>query len=378
MFNWLKEKISKFWKWLVIGGATVAIAATILPPEPIPEDLLLKVDKVKILESKEVDWMEIQKDGSLINKGRIIKYDYISDVEVGQAVGEDLSKRTGNAQFFKKRDILKDGKKVKEEWVGRFYNGTPFWKAADKWYQTETATTTIDAFNKQTISFFEKTFGIYAITSTTYAGGGDGYVRNVVEFNTWAQTHDAATGDPGDFSYTATTLLIHLAKSGNDFYIARVFLPFDTSAFPDDAIISAADLIIDIDVTNSGPMDIGVVQTTQPSTDTLATADYDLAGATHGAAEGAARTTIASGFTGSKTIALYSTSTDGVGWISKTGWTKLGIRHQKDLDDVAPTIDQNVQPRSSEYAGTASDPYLSTTYTVPAAVAPAVQIIIFE
>ena len=135
---------------LLFGGVLYYLHEPPLPPFGATIKEELKAPKEKILESKEVDWIEEVKDkdgmptGEIINKGRIISYDYISDKEVPSENGEEISKRIGNAKFF-----LKELRWNEAVYEGRFYPGTPFVKT-DKWYQTETATTSIEVFNKQT------------------------------------------------------------------------------------------------------------------------------------------------------------------------------------------------------------------------------------
>ena len=50
MFNWIKGKWQRFWKWFIFGvlGVSIAFATTVTPPE-IPVALQLKVSKDQIL-----------------------------------------------------------------------------------------------------------------------------------------------------------------------------------------------------------------------------------------------------------------------------------------------------------------------------------------
>jgi len=170
-------------------------------------------------------------------------------------------------------------------------------------------------------------------TTTFYPNaGGEGYVRNYGE--SWSTIRSAATGyeansDTSNIQIHSTVTLF----ASNVYYISRAFLPFDTSAIPDGDVIESVQLKIAVGSTSDNTNGlIGLVQSTQASNTALTTADYDAIGST----EGATRIDIDSA--GWKTFTLNST---GRGWISKTGYTKLGIRTSLDLDDTTPTDDSN-------------------------------------
>jgi len=175
----------------------------------LPDSLKLKVEKSKIINSEEVE-------------AGVIKYDYISAaevlpdnlektkdqlvlefkkstttaemVEVYDQPKEDISKRTKNIKQYK-IGLTKDDKEV---WVAKVYGGSPFYKEGDKWFQTETATTTKQAFNTQmrpTLADRVKMFfgqKVYAVT--VYGNTTDGHLTTLnMGYTTWAQTHDATT-----------------------------------------------------------------------------------------------------------------------------------------------------------------------------------------
>ena len=75
----------------------------------------LKATKDKILYNETVDWIEHKDDGSSVNNGKIKKYLYISDKKVEKEKGEDLSKRTYNAKFFKIENDLLGATKINED-----------------------------------------------------------------------------------------------------------------------------------------------------------------------------------------------------------------------------------------------------------------------
>lgn len=155
--------------------------------------------------------------------------------------------------------------------------------------------------------------------------GGDGSVDN--QNASWA-TCRAATVALYKYD-TATTSYISSWWNGAVYVINRAFLPFDTSSIPDTDTIESAELKVYIQsfhVQHTGGA-IGVVQNTQASSTVLALEDFDQVGST----EGAARQTPAS--VGWLTFSFNAT---GVGWISKTGYTKLAVRTALDLDNTTP------------------------------------------
>lgn len=224
------------------------------------------------------------------------------------------------------------------------------------------------------------TYPVIADADTFYTGAGDGMV-NEGGNATWAVTHDATSGN--NASYTDTD---HLAgqcgyESTPNYYIKRGFFPFDTSGLPDVATITAATLTLYVHALNEDDSDseafLNVVKTYQADPTELVTADYEDCGCDDGNDEGgrAKETPITVGAT---EIALSSMSVDsdivftlnatGLGWIDKTGWTKLGTREGHDLEDNAFNAvsgNNGVRVRMSEYTGTGDDPLLSVTYVIP-------------
>lgn len=314
-------------------------------PAKVPAHLQLKAPVEKILLAKA--------------KGDTISYLYASNKKVLKAKGEDISKRTKNAQFFPQG----------EQTTGKFFAGEPFYKDGADWFQTETATTTKASFEKQTkISLLDKVLGkqVFADSSNVFAGAGDGEINKTDA--SWDTTHDATTGN--NASYGGSQILaprVRYSDSLSKYYIYRAFLPFDTSGLPDGASISEVLLKIYIFSVSNGDDDgndfTRIVQTDQPDATTLATADYNNCGATNNPTAGATDIDF-----GSITASQYNTFTlnaTGRSWIVKDGWTKLGIREGHDAVDDAITIPlQNyLQLNMSEYPDTNKDPYLEITYT---------------
>ena len=149
-------------------------------------------------------------------------------------------------------------------------------------------------------------------------------------------------------------------------------MPIDTSGLPDAAVITTALLKLNPDPDSKNDFNDGydyvvIVQATQASTSSLTLEDYDQCGAIDNPTEGSNHVDY-----GDMTYGSYFTLTlnaTGRSWISKTGYTKLGIREGHDIEDTAPPNYDNgngnkLYVRTSEYSGTASDPKLEITYSI--------------
>jgi len=206
---------------------------------------------------------------------------------------------------------------------------------------------------------------------TYYSGSADGCVGvGGSSAKTWATVHHATSGDYITNTSTGTTAESYESTEGTSYNaILRSFLPFDTSGLPDTATITAATLNIyvtaTVDSDNDGYDYVSVVQTTQASATSLVLDDYDQCGAIQSPQKGAADIDI-TGISSSAYL-TFTLNATGIGWISLTGWTQLGIREGHDVDDhqILANKDNGVTYSSSEASGTSQDPYLSITYTVP-------------
>lgn len=197
-------------------------------------------------------------------------------------------------------------------------------------------------------------------TDQFFSGAGDGFVNKTGQAN-WAAARDAADGTNADATSTTAGVLCQPSADGG-WRIDRIFLPFDTAAIPDGVTITSANLNIMLSskTDNVSGVTIDLVTTSQADTATLATADFDQVGTT----EQAAALTIAS-----MTTDVYSTYTlnaTGISNISKTGFTKFGLRTSHDTDNTACTdAGTNTSSASfymSEETGTSKDPYLLVSY----------------
>ena len=285
-WTWTKEKA----KWIILAvfsiGTVYAAGEIIEPPlkEPIKQEHLLKAPKEKILESKEVDWIEEVKDkqgnptGERINKGRIIAYDYITDKKAtgkfiwhkGDFTNARISEKPNTTDFFIGDHFYKDGNDVFEIEHG--------------------ATTTIEAFDEQIkVSWLEKAiYPVRADTTTSYyVGAGDGDVTNFHSGGypsvSWDTVHDDTAISSGWISHTTTAGGCRVAFYNNNGYvIGRGYYPIDTSALSSGSIISAASLFLNINgvvnVVNDGDDWMNIVETFQEDETSLTSTDYNDCG----------------------------------------------------------------------------------------------------
>ena len=197
-------------------------------------------------------------------------------------------------------------------------------------------------------------------TLTVYPSAGDGQVFNGE--STWQAAHDGG-GDGDVANYTATTSQVASGAPGGTPGIRRSFLPFDTSSLPNDATITAVLLkiyVISIDTENSPTDSVSVIQTSQASTSSLAVTDYNSVGTTKGATDVLVSTLTTSAYN------TFTFNATGLGWISLTGFSLIGLRLKSDNDNSDPgSVYTSVNFSTSEQSGTSQDPKLEITYTTP-------------
>jgi len=181
---------------------------------------------------------------------------------------------------------------------------------------------------------------------------GDGWVR-AFDDTSFTTARNKTTGD--DLNYTDGYFYVRVFWSTEpQKYIYRGFFPFNTSSLPDGVTILQTDTKFQIypqGVEDANSMSLGLVQTTQASTETLALDDYSNL-TLNNPDEGSSRVTLAS----LSTLAYndFDANANLVSWISKTGNTLLGLRMSADIDDSGyPTAegqDNRVYANSGENA----------------------------
>ena len=380
------------WRKLLVLGILIAgvfsglILVDLWQKQEQKKDLrdseILKTEKEKIVTFREA--LDEEEKPTIV-------YRYISEAkaeaETYQGLTEDMSKRTDNSQTFLKKIEPISETEQKETYIAKFYAGQTFEKEEDDWKYVETATTTKEAFFKQTkLTMLDKAkelLGQKVLAETFWSGTGDGRIANADGLSSWSTGHDATTAD--DTNYTDTTAHVYVkTTSYSTFTITRAFLPVETSTLPDNAFIISAALNIYLtgifDNNNDGNDFITVVQTTQASNTELIDDDYDQCGDISNPTEGidASERKDFTTLSANQYLAFNLNST-GFGWIKKngesstcglvgtTGITCLGIREGHDALNIAPsTAGQTgitgIQFYTSEQTDTSQDPYLEITY----------------
>lgn len=206
-----------------------------------------------------------------------------------------------------------------------------------------------------------------AITNYYADAGGDGVCYESDTGQTWNDAHDGPGSGHDDISTSEIVARTRYKASNSTYFCYRGFYPINTSGLDDGATITAATFNVYGTGTGRSDLDdrgINVIQTTQADPTSLVAGDFDAV-TIDGDTEGSdSRIDVdnwnASGWN------TFTLNAAGRGWISLTGWTKLGLREGHDLDDVAPDGYSTVDGRYADYANTGSDPYLAVTYTVGA------------
>ena len=200
---------------------------------------------------------------------------------------------------------------------------------------------------------------VLATTTSFYTiSGGDSDVKKSNSAS-WAGTRGATIGE----SVITGGIGCFAFYSGGTYNIHRSFAPSVTDSIGSTSTVSAASLFMKPTGDTTGyTAQLALCATTQASTSTVSTEDYDQVGSSKLSAD----TTMNSG-----TNFLEVIITD-LSAISKTDVTKIGFRHKNDFDNITPTgstgADQAVNYYNSSYTGTTRDPYYSITYTIAAGV----------
>jgi hypothetical protein len=167
---------------------------------------------------------------------------------------------------------------------------------------------------------------------------------------------------------TSTTMIIGAQVSATFRNISRGIFCFDTSSLPDDAVISAATFnFITAKSNGLGDIDLYLVESTPASTSTIATSDYSNIDRGSGATSFGS-ITYASVNGDNSTYNAITLNSDGRNYINLTGITSFGVVISWDFNDSYPgSYASNDVSRftikTADQSGTASDPYLSVTYT---------------
>ena len=168
----------------------------------------------------------------------------------------------------------------------------------------------------------------------------DGRVLNNPGSSTWSTVHDAASGTGTSTGSTVERGEIEMI--GSNILIVRGFILFDTSAIGSGETISAATLSLDFSsadssFANDGNDFVTITQSSPANDNTLATGDFDQAGATE-AIDSGDREDISGISTGTYTPFPFNAT--GIGFIGKGtgGRTRLGQWEGHDYLDSDPGL----------------------------------------
>ncbi|MCI0597691.1 DNRLRE domain-containing protein, partial [Candidatus Parcubacteria bacterium] len=328
-----------------------------------------------------------------LEKDGMVKYAYRTDItvdslpidkhtlheaeEAGVLIGfEVVSERTSHARTF--------STDKPHMFVAEIISGDPQYYEDENgtWWLADYGVTTKEAYDRQInevhkkdakkegivskvfqaiVSLFvpQKT---YAASQTFYPGAtsvdGEMYKDNA---NSWSVVRDASASNWGGYTGNGNNIRDQYGNgNGDDYYgIRRAFLLFDTSALPDSASITSANLNIYI----TGFLAAGsekryyIVASTPASNTSLTHDDYDQVGSvSFGESDGT--------YT-AHTYESTALNSSGLTAISKTGVSKFAIRTYNDFTNTTPTNSNefDMDFTSAEESGTGADPKLVVVYT---------------
>jgi hypothetical protein len=200
---------------------------------------------------------------------------------------------------------------------------------------------------------FGSCFEVRGDELTVYSSADDAYLREVdPDYNT-ARNDSCA-------DYHSADISIHRfgqVYSGGNYYVPRSYLVFNTGSLGSQSIVDSAKLFFYIEwLDTSDHWDMTVVEGLW-DTDPPEACDFKT-GVWIGEQSGGSKNT--SGISAEyNSITLNST---GLGWISKTGTTRLALRSNRDINGTPPPGSEQLQHRSADYYGTSCDPYLKIWY----------------
>ncbi len=194
-----------------------------------------------------------------------------------------------------------------------------------------------------------------------YSGVGDGWL-----FYYWTSSYTVARNSSVSNTGSSTHISVQIGQCGppSHFRVYRTFFPVDTSGLGAGAeVLTATFGMYGCADASNDDFDYSLVQTTQAGVTELINEDYDQCGTLNNPVLGA-DVINSSTFTTSDYNILTLNAT-GLGWIDKTGWTKLGVRSKEDYYGAGsePTDYEFVEAFTSEEAGTDKDPKLVVTGT---------------
>lgn len=366
MKNWFRKIL------LSIFGIGIAFAATatLLPTgQPIPSSHLLRTDKDNIVGSKQ--YVHRQKGRPDIVS---IKYAYKAS-PLQDLPNEVVFARTKHSRRFTTDEV--------GVFITEIIAGVPQYYHDDSgnWFQADYATTTLNAFNAQTISWYEKILGQPVLASDgpffpdadTESTSVDGDVAS--RSTVWDTVHDATSGTENARDNTVSNdVSTGFFTSISSWEIIRYIVLFDTSVLPDGDTISAANLQLFEEDTINNDNDtldyLTVVQSSPASNTAIVQDDYDQVGNIDNPTEAIdAGSRIDYGSISAGAYNTFTFNATGIAFIDKAGITKLGVREGHDAEDMeydnglGGSTFNLFKLSAAETAGTTQDPKLTVTHS---------------
>jgi len=202
------------------------------------------------------------------------------------------------------------------------------------------------------------------LTSFPANSGGDGSLT--YGDTTYTTARDSAAAEA--VRKTQTVNFCMNDKEGSTFNVQRIYEPFDTSSLPDTDTIDSATYTVRQTSAGEGGRQMGLTLSTQADPEDLVVGDFDAL-TLNSATEGTDTRWDGTVGVGDVTMTLNST---GLGWIDKTGWTKLVFRMDGDLDNSEPSVRNYIQLAHNENVTAAYRPSLNVTHSAAATFTPKV------
>ena len=337
----------------LLGIALVAAGgATVLPvfSKDIPQSLEIKSAPDDILYYEDMyEYVEDTKGAPIEASKKMVRaYAYRSDEVV--SIARDEVSRTKNSIVYKVDDTT---------YRADFYAGDAFSKTdTSEWRVIKYATTTIDAFQKQT-SFLGIIPRVYA-DEFPATSGGDGNITSGA--GTFANVRGAGvslTVDKVDDDG-------NLYQDGS-WYLRRLFFPFDTSAIDNGATVTGATVTLthrSLNKATSGTRNAAFVYGGQADGTSLASGDWTPDSFTLISDEKTFASIVAGGANSAHTWTLSDLTQ-----INLTGYTTLMLIGESDYENDSTTNSATnyVDFWFNEAATSGYRPKLTVTYTVSAA-----------
>jgi len=295
----------------------------------------------------------------------IVLYQYKTHA-VAAHLDEIISLRTSNSQTFSLGQ---------NQYRTKIYSGAQFYFENDIWYQTETATTSVEAWNEQIkTTLIEKIINYFSVAvlyaEVFFAGGGDGQLQH---YNAGNETWSSMRAGPGtNANYADDEQKVAATAAGTNSFntLNRLRFPFDTSSIDDGATINSASLFLvgaskangaGLSDTNGG---ITIVESTAASFTELVNGDFvEVGTVSFGSVLNSEITADASTYT------EVELNASGLEFVSDNSFTDLMVIYTADMSDTDPGTlmgSSYIYFFMSEKTGTSYDPYLDIDWEAPA------------